>query len=180
MRDLDYGRYDTEGHRDERLSETIERHAVVTKKLADELGEKVVEIETRHKFLRGLQELEADHAIPIKTLEKRLTLLTSINERQRFIPDAANLPNEKLKERVELIETILRLEPDQANRPSLRALKDRTRALTEWVQASRAEAIEKAENKWREAHANDIPVKGRRDQSNGADTAADHFFDPAE
>jgi hypothetical protein len=199
-----YGRYDTEGHRDESLSATIERHAKHTKSLADEIGEKVAEISERHKFLLGLQELQADHSIPIKTLEKRLALLTAINERQRYIADA-NLSNEKLKERVELIETTLRLEPDQANRVPLKSLKERARILAaienglteaQWqdiekrAQAAKREMLEavKAETKARVVRnlpatvdeLNQMRVANAVAVNGVADTAGDHFFDPAE
>jgi hypothetical protein len=84
----------------------------------------------RHKVLAELQELERYADQPIKVLEKRLALYQQVAEVEAQWPDLANSSDYALKQRIDAIETIARLEPDAANRPSLKVLRERAKLLT--------------------------------------------------
>ena len=138
--DSDYD-YDTDAERSElnqRLDNTIENHARVTKALCDALGEKIEAIEKRHKFLVGLEQLQADFQVPLKQLEKRLLLLQQINSLQQGGVNVAQNDNEplarmtteQLKKRIDCIQTINRLEPDPEKRASIKSLRERARLLS--------------------------------------------------
>jgi hypothetical protein len=116
----------------ETLSDAIERITEDAATLSKALGKQVEYLATRHKLIGQMMDLEADAKAPLKTLEKRAAVLQQIvtlssNLENRLGWDVKRTTVEALKERVELIETIKRLEPGEA--APIKTLRERARLL---------------------------------------------------
>jgi hypothetical protein len=129
--DADFDR----GNLNQRLDETIERYAEATKDLCASLDEKIAAIAERHHVLVGLEKLQANFDVPLKTLSKRLGLLQQIDALQEKWSRGneaafATMSTDRLVERIKAFETIARLEPDPEKRASIKSLRERARLLT--------------------------------------------------
>jgi predicted RNase H-like nuclease (RuvC/YqgF family) len=109
------------------IDDTIEDLACSIQKLTASLDEQMSYLKNRHRLLAELERLEADYSVPFKQLERRLALLTEIR-RLSVGTELAELSTDQLKQRIEYIETIRRLEPE-GQRVSIKSLRERARLL---------------------------------------------------
>ena len=111
----------------QRLDQTIENLAAGIQDLVNKLSEQMAYLKNRHRLLAEMQRLQADYNVPIKQLEKRLGLLNQIRTLSTGT-ELEELSTDQLKQRIECIETIHRLEPE-GQRVSIKSLRERARLL---------------------------------------------------
>jgi hypothetical protein len=122
----------------ETLASAVERITKDAEELADQFKLKVEYLAKRHKLAQEMAALEAGADVPLKTLEKRVAVLQQIKDASTFINnrlgwDVKGYTEPVLKERVDLIETINRLEPGEAQ--PIKKLRQRAKLLERIEQA---------------------------------------------
>jgi hypothetical protein len=107
----------------ERLDQAVERIGREANALGKQLGEAVERLIERHQLARTMAAAQKLADIPTKTLEKRVALIQQI----RAIDYLADEDLDRLKLRLQCLETIHRLEPDGPT--PIKKLRERARLL---------------------------------------------------
>ena len=111
----------------QRIDDVVDNLAANVEELATELRQKIAYLDERHQLLKQLEELEPNSGQSIKELRERVALLQAIARYGSSFDFEPRQPIEKLKVRIELLQTIGELEP---NGPEpIKNLSERLRTL---------------------------------------------------
>jgi hypothetical protein len=123
-------RFDSESDENfgELLDEAVERVARDAQSLAEQFDQAVERLVQRHKLARAMAATERFANIPTKILERRLALIQQI----LAVDYLADEDCERLKQRLQCLETIRRFEPGEPT--PIKKLRERARLLERVVE----------------------------------------------